>query len=301
MLINSAFFRVLAWYDMLKTFSQEVITEHKLGDLIEPVVWDYSETVQQQNEWTWRILASSFKNIWGSSAFKGANNPSSQLIDVQHYVANNRAWLQQKYKFGGLFENFRGLIITGWQRYDHFAILCELLPVAVPSAIACLQIAAGLDTADDGMLEKKVAKALQCREVVSLNDPDKFAGCVFPGSELFDAIHVTLKEYTSTVKQNVFEDYRVRGWLGRLNVKHNYSQLWYLNDLASFIESNLFLMRTVEKRIRTAMESIYQENTIDEWIYEYIDPVTEKLEKYMHDIERLKQIREFPKRSFQIL
>lgn len=57
-------------------------------------------------EWTWRTLASSFKNIWGSSAFKGANNPSSQFIDIQHYVANNRAWLQQKYveSFNYLFK-----------------------------------------------------------------------------------------------------------------------------------------------------------------------------------------------------
>lgn len=70
------------------------------------------------------------------------------------------------------------------------------------------------------------------------------------GSELFEAIHVTLKRYTNTVKENVFEDYQVRGWLGRLNVKHNYSQLWYLNGLTSVIQSNLFMVRNVEQLIR---------------------------------------------------
>lgn len=41
--------------------------------------------------------------------------------------------------------NFKGIFITGWQRYDHFAVLCELLPVGLPSLAVNLAFLAQSD------------------------------------------------------------------------------------------------------------------------------------------------------------
>ncbi|KHN88183.1 hypothetical protein Tcan_16898 [Toxocara canis] len=103
------------------------------------------------------------------------------------------------------------------------------------------------------------------------------------------------------IKHQVFENHQVRGWLGRFNSTHNYTQLWYLNDLYGLIQESYFNMLNVEKSIREALEPIYQNSTIDEWLYEYVDPVLERLVRYLDDIDRLKKERAFPRRNFKIL
>ena len=77
-----------------------------------------------------------------ASAFKGAFGERLFGVNVQRHVGNNLAWLEvmrrETLSSGKL--SFRGLVLTGWSRYDHFAVLCELLPVALPSLILNLVI-----------------------------------------------------------------------------------------------------------------------------------------------------------------
>lgn len=52
-------------------------------------------------------------------------------------MENHRAWMDIVMTYSSHIK-IRGLMITGWQRYDHFAILCELLPAGLPSLAVCL-------------------------------------------------------------------------------------------------------------------------------------------------------------------
>lgn len=58
------------------------------------------------------------------------------------------------------------------------------------------------------------------------------------GVELFNVIH-SLRDYISVIKSEVFESHQVKGWLSRFNMRHGYTQLWYLMQLKSIIEMHI--------------------------------------------------------------
>ncbi|PIO65774.1 hypothetical protein TELCIR_12533 [Teladorsagia circumcincta] len=123
--------KVLMWYDELEDVERTLIKEYGLDRLVTPV--DLPSEM-------WEELAASFSTIWGASAFKGADGPNRYWNRVKAYVQNNRQWYLQAEEHGELFSDFHGFILTGWQRYDHFASLCELMPVSMVSLAINLKI-----------------------------------------------------------------------------------------------------------------------------------------------------------------
>ena len=64
----------------------------------------------------------------------GADGPTALVPNIQKRLTNNLNWLDVMSNEESKFQNgFQGIVITGWSRYDHFAVLAELLPAAMPS------------------------------------------------------------------------------------------------------------------------------------------------------------------------
>lgn len=65
----------------------------------------------------------------------GADGPDQYASNVQHYLNNHISWLKQMNEHHSKFKQFRGIIVTGWQRlsffsYMHYTTLMETFIIA---------------------------------------------------------------------------------------------------------------------------------------------------------------------------
>lgn len=143
--------RPIIWDDELRSLNEGLIEEFEVAKYTDIMVWKYTQVVAEFI--TDAILdkyARIFKSVWIASAFKGASGPDSMITDVRLHLENHVSWMELVDRWKGLI-NFKGIVLTGWQRYDHFAILCEILPVAIPSLTMCMQYLEGKEVDENVM------------------------------------------------------------------------------------------------------------------------------------------------------
>lgn len=211
--------RIIIWDDMLRHLSQQTMLEMDLGLLVEPMVWVYAEDVYRfVQPPVWDKYASVFHTAWAASAFKGAFGETLYIPNARRHLENNLRWLDVMSQQSNGFKNgLSGIVLTGWQRYDHFAVLCELLPAGVPSlTINLLAVSNGYF---NSTLKDRFLVALSCPQqnvgrsspFLSLeSDPfmwEKLNRCMFPGSSFFRLtyrLHSTeneVNDYISSTKK----------------------------------------------------------------------------------------------------
>ncbi|KAG8234758.1 hypothetical protein J437_LFUL006590, partial [Ladona fulva] len=301
----------IIWDDMLRHVSPEAMRESGLGNLVEPMVWVYAEDVYRfVPPGVWDKYAAIFDRVWAASAFKGAFGETLYVPNAKRHLDNNLRWLdvmsRESTKFKG---GFRGLVLTGWQRYDHFAVLCELLPAAVPSlAVSLLTVTKGRF---DAFLRKDLHAALSCPET-GVRDPtgsgwadlsgdpflwDRFSRCLFPGALLYRLtarLQATEREFSALVEAV----HHRRGWMTPYNVRHNFSSPLRVEEVAG-VEQVARLQQSVENLIRSARDSlvdILEPFAISEWIEQRLYPMVTELDSIARDAAVLKSKRTWPAR-----
>ncbi|VBB33747.1 unnamed protein product [Acanthocheilonema viteae] len=272
---------VLIWHDMLVNLQTQNVLKHGLSKLVEPVVWNYMENLDDQLlPDFWQRLSSVFSYVWGASAYKvefskmlfvlilGADGPDQYASNVQHYLNNHISWLKQMNEHHSKFKQFRGIIVTGWQRFDHFAIICEVIPVGLLSAAVNMAVLKSGQYGSEGV-------------------------------HVFHAVQ-TLHSTINSVEEQVFNDYQVRGWIARFNEKHLYTQAWYLDQVLYKVKSFLREMEVCEQNIRTEMQTVFYNDTVAEFVYVYVKPTLKRLEELSQRIDKLSELRAFPRRPFTV-
>lgn len=264
--------RVLMWDDMLRAVPEPILVNHDIGSLVEPVVWNYHRQVPFPDE-MWKRYKIHFPSLWIASAFKGATSSCAQVPDIAHHLDNHISW-QTVVEKQGLSP--RGLILTGWQRFDHFASLCELLPVGLPSLLCCLTAFRGQDIAG-------------CRDKLGL---DFLPFSVFPRPETLpqranfpgDRLYLVMEQFvtlqtrvqelqTSGALTTWFSEYQIsRGRISKLQIRHlSFKFNEYLNQAKQF-----------ETLVPEILSSYFKECTVREWMGCYVKPLINQLSSYKH-------------------
>merc|ERR1719433_671808 len=299
----------IIWDDMLRSMSTKELQESQLGTLVEPMIWVYVEDIDHFiDKSTWSSYGSTFEHVWAASAFKGAFGERLFMPNVQRHYRNNLAWLdmmtrESRQSFKPL--NFRGITLTGWSRYDHFAVLCELLPVALPSLILNLHLISSnvSDVAKFRQTEKILRCSIDDRNYdrlshISLDqDPHQFdlRRCKFPGAKIFGAVG-SLIRYKAEVEALVTISRETQGWLTNYNIRHNYTSPWRLTEVLSGHTELLKSLIQYKDKTSKVLSTVFDKATVDEWVEQNIRPLQEKTEKLLQVVDKLTARNTWPRR-----
>ncbi|XP_073877134.1 hexosaminidase D isoform X9 [Macaca fascicularis] len=199
----------LVWDDMLRDLPEDQLAASGVPQLVEPVLWDYAADLDVHGKVLlmqkyWRC---GFPRLWAASAFKGATGPSQAVPPIKHHLRNHVQWLQVA--GSRPTDSLQGIILTGWQRYDHFSVLCELLPAGVPSLAACLQLL--LHGGFDGDAKAKVENLLGISNL-EMMDPVREGAGSFPGSNILALVTQVSLHLRSSVDALLEGNTYVTGW-----------------------------------------------------------------------------------------
>lgn len=203
----------------------------------------------------------------------------------------------------------RGIALTGWSRYDHFAVLCELFPAAIPSLAVCLH------TASTGYFEidsklNSIIPSLTCPEAPNdrylwldmQKDPNlgAFSRCIFPGSSVFrymnrlSSLVTEAREFIDSIKFS-------RGWLSDYNIRHNFTSPSRVMELLDDQPRLQATLTNLARSIAEGMEEMYDHWTIGEYIEQRIYPLINELKNLEKVGDSLRMRKVFPVRPLPYL
>uniref|UniRef100_A0AAQ4RP29 beta-N-acetylhexosaminidase n=1 Tax=Gasterosteus aculeatus aculeatus TaxID=481459 RepID=A0AAQ4RP29_GASAC len=132
---------IIMWDDMMRGMSQDTLKASGLVGLVQPMLWDYTPNLDVDTtgrEPYAKYCRAGMSDLWAASSFKGSTSVHTCVPSTQRHVDNHVQWLKVAAALSAAV-NLQGIAITGWQRYDHLSVLCELMHVGLPSLAACLQ------------------------------------------------------------------------------------------------------------------------------------------------------------------
>lgn len=273
--------KLIMWDDMFRDASLNVLTASGIGKLVEPMVWKYTPVLDLPKD-IWDRYSSIFDSVWVASAFKGATGPNQYVTDIAYHIENHVSWLSVVEKEAKKFKNgISGIAITGWQRYDHFSGLCELLPTSLPSLALCLSTI--LQGEFSPQLLNQVSKLLGFASDVPIRafprpiliPTDSLLQ--FPGEatyRLFNSLANLDAQYHPFVHGDMLNT-----WFNPYHVNRNFTNPWRVHQFSLIMEELLQNYLSVWQDLNPHLAKLFFQDTVDEIYGTLFEPKIQKLEK----------------------
>ncbi|XP_038066978.1 hexosaminidase D-like [Patiria miniata] len=279
----------IMWDDMLRTINPKIMNDFKLGELVEPMVWNYSDDITsfrlRFHQGMWQNYAQVFKHFWIATAFKGSFGHTLYWPPVKLQVKNHLLWLQELDKEIPKTLALRGYALTGWQRYDHLSVLCELLPTGIPSLALCLQVLLQGGYSHD--LLERVSKQLGFSEPFQLEFPQHIESLdpkvAFSGSDVYSAVQdLVIFESSSRFKDFMSQSQLHANTNPNASIATDLPMVHYsVEESATEAKSLSGQLDAIRQRARAALRNVYHTTTNEEWLELRINPILRALKMFV--------------------
>ncbi|KAL6094647.1 hexd [Pungitius sinensis] len=275
---------IIMWDDMMRGMSQDTLKASGLVGLVQPMLWDYTPNLDVDTTVSLleKYCRAGMSDLWAASSFKGSTSVHTCVPSTQRHVDNHVQWLKVAAALSAAV-NLQGIAITGWQRYDHLSVLCELMHVGLPSLAACLQtLSLGEFSAE---AKSKVCERLGISSVeVEAMGRTTEDESLFPGRRLAE-LTVELDALLNSEDIRFFENNMyVRGWFSPYHQQKKVVSPLIAMQIQSTASAYLTTLQEKVEAVREEMVLLYPESTAQEWIVEHVSPVLAPLQRITQDI-----------------
>ncbi|XP_010948924.1 hexosaminidase D [Camelus ferus] len=271
----------LVWDDMLRDIPEDQLSASRVPQLVEPVLWDYGADLDVHCKalLVEKYQRSGFSQLWAASAFKGATGASQALTPIEHHLQNHMQWLQVA--GGAPAGSLRGIVLTGWQRYDHFSVLCELLPVGIPSLAVCLQALLHGGFAEN--VKTRVEKLLGIPSLEMTDFASEGAGS-FPGSDILALVTQVSLHLRDSVDALLERDRYVTGWFSPYHRRRKLIHPVVIQHIQPQALSLLTRWSALREELEAALQRVFYPDTVEEWLEENMQPSLRRLQTLLEDL-----------------
>ncbi|XP_042336643.1 hexosaminidase D-like isoform X2 [Sceloporus undulatus] len=289
-------FQALLWDDMLRKVSEAAIQDSGIAKQASPMLWFYAPDfdTQQIGKYIAKYAECGFKTIWFASSFKGTTGPAQAWPPLNGHLQNHLRWLKviQSMATTAPSVRFQGIAITGWQRYDHYSALCELLPVGIPSLAVCLQTLVNGGFTD--ATKKKVLGILGFQNM-NLETGTCEGNGAFPGSDIYRMVEQVSGQLRDSVVKVLEEESTIKGWFSPYHRKHQFGNPRNLESFGSKVLKVHEDWENLIQTLRSHMEAIYFPDTVEEWMEENVNPHMDRLREFVRDFKETIRLNARPK------